>query len=251
MASADGDLIETIRRMGYRIHAFSSIIRAEGDMIGMISLGSLVLRADLLIFLLSVVFGYIVLTVKLRHSEAGGWIKDTYVNALGIGFFLWKFSMLFFNPLEALSNPLSLLYFTGGQRGLWLGALGAMAYLSYRGYRNRPMLVPFIKAAILAFGAVQAARFTMFFLWEGTAGWENPLCAVLSAGLGITAWLKFGSPLRSYVPIALWYSIGSAIIPFLNEHRHTVLVGFSLEQLLFVLVAISLLFLDSFIGNKR
>ncbi|AZK47625.1 hypothetical protein EIM92_16935 [Paenibacillus lentus] len=222
-----------------------------GDIIGTIALGSLVLRADLLIFLLSAAFGYIVLKIKFRHREAGGWIKEGYVNALGIGFFLWKFSMLFFSPLETLSNPLSLLYFTGGQRGVWLGVLGAITYLAYRGYKNRPLLVPFVKAALLAYGAVQGFRFTMFFLWEGAVGWENLLCAVLAAGLGIMAWLKYESPLRSFLPLALWYSIGSAVIPFLDEYRHAVLIGFSLEQLFFLLVAISLLFLDSFIGNKR
>lgn len=224
--------------------------RAEGIKIGTISFGPLMLRADLLIFLLSAMIGYIVLMIKLRGSEAGGWIKDTYVNAVGIGFFLWKFSMLFFDPQAALSNPLSLLYFSGGQRGLGLGIIGGVAYLIYRSYRSRPYMIPLIKAAILAYGAVQAARFTMLFLWEGTMDWDNLLQALLSAALGIAAWLKFESPLRSYVPLALWYSLGSAIAPFLNENRHVVLVGFSLEQLFFVLVAVSLLFLDS-LWNKR
>lgn len=217
----------------------------EGNIIGTISLGSLVLRADLLIFLLSAVIGYIVLSIRLRHHEAGSWIKDTYVNTLGIGFFLWKFSILFFDPLEAFSNPMSLLYFTGGQRGLWLGVLGAVAYLVYRGYRNRPHIILLIKGVVLAYGAVQAARFTLLSMSEGITGWENPLFALLSAALAIAAWLKFEYRTKSFVPLALWYSIGSVVIPFLNENRDVVLVGFSLQQLLFVLLAIFILILDA------
>ncbi|GAA0134364.1 hypothetical protein YSY43_12040 [Paenibacillus sp. YSY-4.3] len=198
----------------------------------------------MLIFLLSAIIGYIVLNIRLRHREEGGWIKDAYVTALGIGFFLWKFSMLIFDPLEALSNPLSLLYFSGGQRGLWLGALGGMAYLVYKAYRNRPFVQLLIRSLVLAYAAVQTVRFTMLFLWEGTLGWELPLCALLSLVLWIAAWLKFESPLRSFMPIALWYSIGSAVIPFLEENRYVVWLGFSLEQLLFVLLAVFLIFLD-------
>lgn len=208
------------------------------------------LRADLLMFLLSAVIGYSVLSIRLRHREEGRWIKDSYVTALGIGFFLWKFSMLIFDPLEALANPLSLLYFSGGQRGLWLGALGGMAYLAYKGYRNRPLVQLLIKSSVLAFAAVQAARFTMFFLWEGSLGWKLPLCALLSLVLSIAAWLKFDLPLSSFVPLVLWYSIGSAVFPFLDGNRHIVLAGFSLEQLLFILLAVAMLVLDS-IGNRR
>lgn len=200
----------------------------------------------MLIFLLSAVIGYAVLAIRLRHDEKGGWIKDTYVNALGNGFILWKFSLLFFEPREALANPLSLLYFSGGQRGVWLGALVGIIYLIYRGYRNRPAIPLLVKSAVLAYSAVQAARFTLFMLEEGSGGWEIPLSALLSAALGVGAWLKLASPVRSFVPLVLWYSIGSAIIPFWNANRHIAAAGFSLEQLLFILLAVSLLILDSF-----
>lgn len=212
---------------------------------GTVSLGPFALRADLLVFLLAAVIGYAVLAVKVRRIEAADWIKETYVNVMGIGFLLWKFNLLFFEPLEAVANPLSLLYFSGGGRGLWLGMIGAFGYFLYRGYRNRPQLGPLIKAGVLAYGVVQAVRFALILLWEGEMSQESILSALLSAALFIAAWLKFDSPLNSFVKLGMWYSIGFAIIPFLNPHRSLMWIGFSLEQLLFVLLAVSLLIFDS------
>ena len=67
------------------------------------------------------------LRIRLRQTPRE-WILDTYLSVLIIGFISWKFGMLVFDPIRTIQHPASLIYMTGGTKGIWLGAVLALVY---------------------------------------------------------------------------------------------------------------------------
>lgn len=125
----------------------------EGLHMSNIQIGSLVLNAELLVYLIAGVAG--VLAVRLRsrgHQE-----QEKLVSAAWSAVFLWvvswKGSLLLFDPMSVINHPQSLLFFDGGTKGFWLATLVAIGFMVFR-----------LKARI---GIVQAGLFTAAM----TSGW--------------------------------------------------------------------------------
>lgn len=212
-----------------------------------ISLGPFMIRADILMFLLSAIAGYLVLKWKLQDRGESGWILDTYVNALIIGFIAWKFGMVVFDPVRTFQNPMSLLYFTGGDKGVMLGAALALAYIGFKLNRKREQTVPLIRAAILGF-------MTGGVIWHGFALAASDslylpalMHTVLYGVFTVWLWKQYDAEVHSLLSIALWFSIGSVTIPFFEEDRNAVFAGFTSLQLAYAVLALILLALEFFV----
>lgn len=216
-----------------------------------VALGPLMIRADILIFLISAIVGFIVLKIRLRGREEANWILDTYVNALIIGFVVWKFSMIVFDPIRTMQNPLSLLYFTGGDKGILLGTALALLYVGIRLNKNRPWIIALAKASILAFLAASFTRYVFLWLWDDSFGMVGLLYVLLHGLFSVLAWVMYDASIRVFSSLALWYSIGSVLIPFFDPERYAVLAGFTSVQVAFGLVAVAILILDIFISRSN
>ena len=90
------------------------------------------MRADIVIFLICAATGFLALRIRLRQTPRREWILDTYLSVLIIGFISWKFGMLVFDPIRTVQHPTSLIYMTGGTKGIWLGAVLALIYATLR-----------------------------------------------------------------------------------------------------------------------
>ncbi|UNK16509.1 hypothetical protein MNQ98_18620 [Paenibacillus sp. N3/727] len=216
-----------------------------------IALGPLMIRADILVFLISAVMGFLVLKVRLRGREESGWMLDTYVNALIIGFVVWKFSMIVFDPIRTIQHPSSLLYFTGGDQGIWLGTALALAYVGVRLNKKRSLVVLLVKAAMLAFLTGGFARHVFLWFWDESLGEMALMYALLHGVLAVWAWIKYDASIRIFGSIALWYSIGSVLIPFFDEGRNTVVAGFTSVQIAFGVLAFAILIFDMLFTKQQ
>lgn len=59
------------------------------------------------------------------------------LNAIVIWVICWKLSVLLFEPRSVLTNPMSLLYYNGGNQGIWLAVLLSGLYVWYAVRKER------------------------------------------------------------------------------------------------------------------
>lgn len=80
---------------------------------------------------MAIVIGFIILKLWLRHSQEEESRKQLFeltLNSVFWAFVIWKGSLLLWEPKLVIESPMSLLYFTGGMKGLILGIFGALIY---------------------------------------------------------------------------------------------------------------------------
>lgn len=215
-----------------------------------IALGPLMIRADIFMFLISAVVGFIVLKMRLRDREESDWIINSYINALIIGFVVWKFSIILFDPIRTMQNPLSLLYFTGGDKGILLGAALALIYIGIGLNKKRSWSTLLIKASVLAYLSASLTRYVFLYLWDENLGMIGLMYILLHGLLSVWVWGKYDASIRVFGSFALWYSIGSVLIPFFDPNRNAVMAGFTSVQIAFGIIALIILVMDMVIGKQ-
>jgi peroxiredoxin len=97
-----------------------------------IPVGPLMLNFGLVTFIISSVIAYLVMGYRLRTMNTDAKTIDKFLTALILSFFIWKFSLLLFDPITVIDYPMSLLYFNGGDKGLWLGIIVSLLYVWQR-----------------------------------------------------------------------------------------------------------------------
>ncbi|MGN7176875.1 hypothetical protein BK139_02175 [Paenibacillus sp. FSL R5-0490] len=97
---------------------------------GAFMIGPLLVKYEWVLVLLSGIVSYFTIVQVLRDS--GDYKKvflNVILNSVLIGFFTYKFSSILFQTGNILSSPIAFLYFTGGRKGIILGAFLALIYL--------------------------------------------------------------------------------------------------------------------------
>ncbi|MBP1992144.1 TlpA disulfide reductase family protein [Paenibacillus eucommiae] len=112
------------------------LFKKEGVILHTINVGPLVLNFELVIFILSAFMGYWALRYRLKMAAVEAKTGDKFVSALILGFFTWKFSLIIFDPASIIAYPMSLLYFSGGERGLWLAVAVSVLFLWVRSRKD-------------------------------------------------------------------------------------------------------------------
>jgi len=101
-----------------------------------LQLGTTVLNIELLVYLVAGIIGaYAVRYRQRKHPDRERQTGDAW-NAVFLWLLVWKGSLFLFDPAGVIAQPLSLLFFSGGTRGIWLASLIALAYLFLRHYRR-------------------------------------------------------------------------------------------------------------------
>ncbi len=78
------------------------------------------LNFELLTFIISAITGYMALKYRMSKLAVSEEASVKFLNALVLGFLIWKLSLIIFDPKSVIQHPMSLLYFSGGEKGLWL-----------------------------------------------------------------------------------------------------------------------------------
>ncbi|WP_426450968.1 TlpA family protein disulfide reductase [Paenibacillus sp. S-38] len=97
----------------------------------------MVISQNLIVILLSAAAGYGLLRLRLRGSGIGGPLGEAVQTALLLWVLVWKLSILLWEPQSILGDPASLLYFNGGEKGVWLASIVSGLYIIYTAERQR------------------------------------------------------------------------------------------------------------------
>ncbi|MBT2689625.1 hypothetical protein J7I93_15645 [Bacillus sp. ISL-47] len=100
---------------------------------GAFLLGPLLIKYEwILIFLAGILTYFVVGQALKKDAEFKKDALNDMVNAIFIGFFTYKFSSVLFQTENIINNPIGLLYFSGGSKGMTLGIILALIYLAWR-----------------------------------------------------------------------------------------------------------------------
>jgi peroxiredoxin len=113
---------------------------------------------------IATVIGFIFLKLWLLRSqkkEPGKQLFDLVINSVIWGFLIWKGSLLLLEPKLIIESPLSLLYFTGGTKGLILGTLGALIYLIFKARKLEITNLMVLQSTLVFAFAVMSGSFLL------------------------------------------------------------------------------------------
>lgn len=224
-------------------------------MISSIQLGPFVLKVQGLVLIFTIFMSYWVVKYHLKRlntldSSDKEQIKETVEKCAVLAIFVWKFSLLFFHPLQVIKNPLSLLYYSGDERGIGLAAVATFFYLYFHEKRERIKIEvygelfvsSFLTGSIVyyLFAWAEAPRHTViygteillalflyyFYFWKSISQQNENA--------------KFKNLLHSF----MWYNLGQAFISFLNPLKQNLVWGFSSQQIIYLTLALVCITID-------
>jgi peroxiredoxin len=126
-----------------------------------LQIGSIIIRTEWIILFVVAIIGFATAGFRLHKYEHRKQMLDVIFNAFLIGLFVWKGSIAFFQPIEVINNPMALLYFTGGSKGVWLGLIVGAVYIAFQSRKYQ--LNKFVTADAVLLGLMSSSA-SMIFL---------------------------------------------------------------------------------------
>ncbi|EJL30517.1 hypothetical protein [Brevibacillus sp. BC25] len=212
--------------------------------------GPLIIKYEWIAIALSALTAYIVMKYWVKNQiDVSKPIMEDISSVLFWAFLIWKFSVILFNPVSVLNNPYYLLYFSGGERGIWLAAIVVLCFLYIQSKRRTISF--WLYASVMAVGL-----FTYQFVYSLFPLLLNqPLqlrlydLSQLVLAIVLLIWMyrkkeRIGNP-RDINHLILWYSMGQIFNGFLKGHSVAVFLGLSSEQLFFLVITLCCLFFQN------
>ena len=223
---------------------------------GIIQFGRFIINVQWLVLAISGTLVYIVLPLRLKAVEPlNKVVQETLVDSLIIIGFVWKFSLIIFEPVKFVNNPLTLMYFSGGIRGFLLALVITATYLIYSSGKQGLSVwtyVDFITACFLAgtmiYNLIAAVLANQFLLFYGS----RSLLAALLLLWQIKRFSPIGKP-ENLNKLLLWFSLGEILIFHFKVPKLTfnnLIWGFSQQQLLFYALATFAIVVNLISGRK-
>jgi hypothetical protein len=131
-----------------------------------IQIGSFAILLKWILLGIAFLIGVIFIKKWLKRTQEDDISKklfDLYSNGLFILFIAWKGSLLLLDPILVLKSPLSLLYFTGGDKGLSISIIITIVYFIYKGRKITTQSV--VVQSLLIFCLTVASAYNFLFLY--------------------------------------------------------------------------------------
>ncbi|MCY9667534.1 hypothetical protein M5X11_21885 [Paenibacillus alginolyticus] len=204
-----------------------------------VQLGPFIINGQMLLTLCFGAAGWLALRYRLRNKPERNLILTMASNAFFLWIVIWKGSVLFFDPVGVIQQPVSLLFFDGGERGQWIASLIALAYVGYRSSKQ-PISVKMVMIALITFflAGWLACQLVLLAFGEGPF-WYNVANAGLTALflLSLLTFQETGSSARA-IQLGVWFSIGNVLLLFMDHARPLFFISFSEQQLVFLALAV-------------
>lgn len=214
-----------------------------------INVGPFVIKYLYIVFAITLAATYFTMKYKMKNQpDQSKIILDEGISAGILYFLVWKFSYILFHFSNFIDNPISAVYFNGGTIGSIAGVLaaGGYLYIKFKKANVSPLFV--VNAAITGlFSAYSFYHLTLLVLFQLDVLY-NALQVLLAFAL-LAMTLKHDE--KSVITYLLWFSIGQVFLLMLKDTIPVLLI-FSLEQVIYFVLAIALLFIDTKQeGNRR
>lgn len=220
-------------------------------------IGPIVLRSQGLVIILSMLIGYFVANFRLKRidgleNEARSRIIETIEIAPILAIAVWKLSLILFDPVRVVTNPSSLLYFSGGERGVWLAAIAVFVYFYYHSKIEADSI--WLYADLLAAGfLVGMGVYSLFGLFLNSHGaWVYGGEFLITVILYQQYFRKSmgTASFKTLNQVFLWFSLGQVFVLFLNPLKQNIWWGFSKQQIVFLSLAALGIIIDFIVANR-
>jgi len=137
-----------------------------------LQLGTFVLNIELLIYAAAGMIGVLAVWFRLReYADRARLVSDAW-NAIYLWVAVWKASLVLLDPASVIAHPLSLLFFSGGEKGIWLASASSLGFIILRNYKRAGIRRSAAAAAVWGAGMAAAALLAHLGL-SGSAGtWD-------------------------------------------------------------------------------
>lgn len=213
-----------------------------------IQLGSLAILLKWLLLGVAILFGIILLKVWLTYTQLAELNKkvfDLISSSVWIGFLIWKGSLILFDPLVVWKSPFSLLYFTGGSKGLFIAIICSIIYYIVKSKKfSIPDLLIFQSVflfSLLVFGVY----YLLLALFSETYFIYHLLLGSFTIVLLLLNLLLQNLLQKGLVSTTILFSFVNLILSFVFYQTDDRLFIFSLEQWFFIGLIILSLFFDN------
>lgn len=213
-----------------------------------IQIGSFAILLKWLLLGLAILLGLILIKFWLQRSENMELHKkvlDLLSNSVFIGFFIWKGSLMLLEPSLVLKSPFSLLYFTGGSKGLIIAAICSISYFILKARKsNIHNSLIFQTVFIFCLAVWSMFHLLMFFFIEDQVVY-HVLLGFLAFILLILSLIKKNLLLqKSMVSNVILLSFLNLIVSILFDETANRFFIFSIEQWFFIGLILLSLFLE-------
>ncbi|KAB2329749.1 hypothetical protein F7731_21640 [Cytobacillus depressus] len=131
--------------------------------------GPFLIKYEWILLLMAGLFSYFFMKSKTKSDRTfQEYFFNTILNAVIFGFLIFKFSTVLFRPSILFDQPLSVLYMSGGIKGILLGLFIAIIYISFKCYKGnwaiKSWMTVIVYGIVTFFIALWTLR-TLFFLF--------------------------------------------------------------------------------------
>ncbi|WP_257352170.1 hypothetical protein [Pseudalkalibacillus decolorationis] len=199
--------------------------------------GPIMIKEKWAFYFIAGLVAYIVIRFGVYRKSIKRSVLELLWNALLLFAFVWKMSYTVLHPLNVLANPMSQLYFTGGDKGI-LFALGAvLIYFLRRSKKEKMPVRTYIEPGLIAMLAALGTYLFLLMLMD----YSSPLYSLLQIFLSVILVVYwFRNVGRGHQPLwpgmILWFSLGELLISYFND-RIPVWLGFSFSQWVFIAIS--------------
>lgn len=209
-----------------------------------LQLGPFVLKLQWLVIILSVIVGYFVARYRLKRiTGLEEIIKERIIEAIEksivIALLTWKFSFILSDPLRVLTNPLSILYYSGGELGIGLAMVVLFLYFYYHSKKEHILMGVYgdlIAAGSLA-GMMMYSLFALLGNQQTVGVYGSQILLVILLFQLYFRKDKGTANLNDLNQVLIWFSLGQVFIAFLSPLKRYFWLGFSELQIIFLILA--------------
>lgn len=211
-------------------------------------IGPFILKMSMLAAVISLACGFFAVTLRLKKEKVERTaIIEMLSNAVFLAFLIWKLSYVLFHFSKAIENPSSILYFSGGESGIWLAAVVVAIYMA-RSIRKKAIPVHLVVlASATGFLAASGVYHLLTVVLENGDRWFHVQQVVSSA---VFLWWLFTSKqdqttMAFWLTLLLWFGISQVYVRFFTDVRNALFLGLSMTQIAFYLLSLLSLFLST------
>ncbi|WP_261134219.1 hypothetical protein [Bacillus sp. Marseille-Q3570] len=200
-------------------------------------IGPLMIKEKWILYVVAALVSYLVVKVLTKVKGIDPRVIESVWNAAMVFLLVWKGSYAVFHLFQTFQNPIALLYFTGGEKGVVLGFIAVLLYLFLRSkkealgfsvYMDMTLLTLLTALCTYTLGRLMLDQpFSIVWLFE----------IVLYLSL-LAYWVvKYKADKPLWPEILMWFSLGSIALSYYKP-QIPILLGLSFSQWTYIVVSI-------------